>query len=174
LLVAYLNLSGYLTFMKVKSRHHLKGSEARRVVSALEPFVKDAAALRKASLEMTVTDDGVDVVFVNGRPLIMIVEGQPFFTVQGAIDLLPQKNLVVVDSGAVKHIANGADIMSPGIVTADPDIKEGDLVIVMEEKHRKPLAIGRAMIQGTEMHGSGKAVKSLHHVGDEIWKGLES
>jgi len=160
--------------MKVKSRHHLKGSSAKRVVSALEPYLSDASTLRKASLEMAETDEGVDVVFVNGKPLIMIVEGQPFFTVQGAIDLLPQKNLVVVDSGAVRFIANGADVMSPGIVNADPDIKEGELVVVMEEKHKKPLAIGRAMIPGAEMHGSGKAVKSLHHVGDEIWKGLES
>jgi PUA domain protein len=68
---------------------------------------------------------------------------------------------------------NGADIMSPGIVFADPEIVAGDLVVVAEEKHRKPLAIGRALIPGTEMKGEGKAVKSLHHVGDQIWKGLE-
>ena len=102
----------------------------------------------------------------------MAIEGRPFFTILGAMELLPKKRLVVVDSGAVRFIANGADVMSPGIVSADPEIEPGDLVIVAEEKHRKPMAIGRAIIPGKDMRGEGKAVKSIHHVGDQIWKGL--
>jgi PUA domain protein len=101
------------------------------------------------------------------------VEDQPFFTVLGAIELEPQKKLVVVDAGAVRFVVNGADIMNPGIVNADPEIAPGDLVVVVEERYRKPLAVGRALIPGTEMKGEGKAVKSMHHVGDLIWKGLE-
>ncbi|MDM7913227.1 MAG: RNA-binding protein [Methanotrichaceae archaeon] len=159
--------------MKTKSRHHLKGSEAKKIIAALEPFLEDASALRKASLERAETDEGVDLIFVDGRPLIMIIEGQPFFTVLGAIELKPNKRLVVVDSGAVRFIVNGADVMKPGIVSADPEIAPGDLVIVVEERHKKPLAIGRAPIPGTEMKGEGKAIKSLHHVGDQVWKGLE-
>ncbi len=107
------------------------------------------------------------------RPLIMVMEGQPFLTVLGAIELKPQKKLVIVDSGAVSFIVNGADMMNPGIVSADPEIAVGDLVIVAEERHKKPLAIGRALIPGSEMRGEGKAIKSLHHVGDQIWEGLE-
>ncbi len=159
--------------MKIKSRHHLKGSEARKIITMLEPLLEDASTLRKASLENAETDEGVNLVFVNGRPLIMIVEDQPFFTALGAIELSPKKRLVVVDSGAVRFIMNGADIMNPGIVSADPDIAPGDLVVVVEERYKKPLAVGRALIPGTEMKGEGKAVKSLHHVGDQIWKGLE-
>lgn len=159
--------------MKIKSRHHLKGSEARKVIAAIEPFLSDAPAFRKASLERAITDEDIDLIFVNGQPLVMIVEGQPFFTVLGAIELAPKKRVVVVDSGAVRFVVNGADIMNPGIVSADPEIAAGDLVVVAEERHKKPLAIGRALIPGTEMKGEGKAVKSLHHVGDLIWKGLE-
>jgi PUA domain protein len=159
--------------MKTKSRHHLKGSEARSVVAAIEPFLEEASTLRKASLERAITDEGLDLIFVDGRPLMMTIEGQPFFTVLGAIELSPKKRLVVVDSGAVRFVVNGADIMNPGIVQADPEIAAGDLVVIVEERYKKPLAIGRAMIAGTEMKGEGKAVKSLHHVGDPIWKGLE-
>lgn len=159
--------------MKTKSRHHLKGSEARKIIATLEPFLEDDSALRRASLERAETDEGVDLIFVDGRPLMMIIEGQPFFTVLGAIELKPNKRLVVVDSGAVRFIVNGADVMNPGIVSADPEIAPGDLVVVVEERHKKPLAIGRAMIPGTEMKGEGKAIKSLHHVGDQVWKGLE-
>jgi PUA-domain protein len=159
--------------MKTKSRHHLKGSEAKKIVASLEPFLEDDSALRKASLERAETDEGVDLIFVDGRPLMMIIEGQPFFTVLGAIELKPNKRLVVVDSGAVRFIVNGADVMKPGIVSADPEIAAGDLVVVVEERHKKPLAVGRALIPGTEMKGEGKAIKSLHHVGDQVWKGLE-
>lgn len=77
---------------------------------------------------------------------------------------------MVVDAGAVPFIANGADVMGPGIVYADPDIMAGDLVVILEERHKKPLAVGRALRSGQEMKGEGKAVKSIHHVGDRLWK----
>jgi PUA domain protein len=60
--------------------------------------------------------------------------------------------------------------MSPGIVSADPVIKEGDIVVIKEEAHDKPLAIGKALVPGARMVAdSGKAVESLHYVGDEFW-----
>lgn len=159
--------------MKIKSRHHLKGSEARKVIAKIESFLEDPSRLRRASLEMAISDEGVDLIFVDGRPLMMIVDGQPFFTVLGAIELMPKKRLVVVDAGAVRFVVNGADIMKPGIVFADPEIAVGDLVIIVEERHKKPLAIGQSLVAGTDMMGEGKAVKSLHHVGDAIWNELE-
>ncbi|VVB65380.1 PUA domain protein [uncultured archaeon] len=159
--------------MKIKSKHHLKGSEARKIIAAIEPLLADPSSLRKASLELAETDQEIDLIFVDGRPLIMVMEDRPFLTVLGAIDLNPQKKLVIVDSGAVRFIVNGADVMNPGIVSADPEIEAGDLVIVAEERHKKPLAVGKALIPGKEMHGEGKAIKSLHHVGDPIWEGLE-
>lgn len=159
--------------MKIKSRHHLKGKDARKVIAEIEPLLGDASSMKNASLERAETDEGIDLIFVNGRPLIMILDDQPFFTVLGAIELPPQRRVVIVDSGAVKFIVNGADIMNPGIVSADPEIMPGDFVVVIDEKHRKALAIGKAMISGNEMHGEGKAIKSLHHIGDQIWKGLE-
>jgi PUA domain protein len=93
--------------------------------------------------------------------------------VLGAIEFTPIKRRVIVDAGAVRFVVNGADIMKPGIVYADPEIVAGDLVVIVEERYKKPLAIGRALMAGLEMKGEGKAVKSLHHVGDLIWKGLE-
>ena len=67
-------------------------------------------------------------------------------------------------------VAKGADIMSPGIVEADPGIRVGDLVVVTDQVHNKPLAVGRALVNGDEMVGNkGKAIKSIHYVGDRIW-----
>jgi PUA domain protein len=76
-----------------------------------------------------------------------------------------------VDKGAIRFVSNGADIMAPGIVGADSEIKEGDLVIIVEETYLKPLAIGKALMKGPQMveADSGKAIKSITHVGDKLW-----
>jgi PUA domain protein len=44
-------------------------------------------------------------------------------------------------------------------------------VQIAEERHGKPLAIGIALLSAEEMRtqAQGKMVKSLHHVGDDIW-----
>jgi PUA domain protein len=155
--------------MKIKSRHHLKGSESKKILKTIEPFLEDSQALQGLSLEVAETDQDFNLILLKGRPVFMMLENGPFFTVRGALEFAPKKNMVIVDSGAVSFIVNGADVMAPGIVDADPEIAPGDPVVVAEERHRKPLAVGVALLPGSEMRGSGKAVKSVHHVGDELW-----
>jgi len=79
---------------------------------------------------------------------------------------------VTVDMGAVPYVYNGADVMAPGITDADPSIREGDLVWVRDEKNGRPLAVGRALMDGPTMarEEKGKAVETIHHVGDELWR----
>jgi PUA domain protein len=61
--------------------------------------------------------------------------------------------------------------MRPGITEATDDIAPGDLVVIVEEAHGKALAVGRAETDGPDMVGdSGRVVKSLHHVGDELYE----
>lgn len=156
--------------MKIKSRNVLRKTEQKALVNDIMEAFGDASSIEDKKLEYVQTDKW-DFVFVEGEPLLFKIEGKIFPTVKGALKLNPARRKVVVDSGAVKFIVNGADVMSPGIVEADPSIKEGDLVIVAEEAHGKALAIGRALIAGKDMAGGkGKAVKSIHYVGDEIWK----
>ena len=83
----------------------------------------------------------------------------------------PKQNYVVVDMGAVKFVTNGADVMAPGIVDADENIDEDDQVWICDEKHNKPLAIGIALMSGEQMlkEKQGKAIKTIHYVGDQIW-----
>lgn len=128
------------------------------------------AGLENEVLEK-ITLDEYSLILVNGKPLLFEIEGQLFPTVRGALEMKLQKRLVIVDKGAVRFVSNGADIMAPGVVEADPEINEGDLVIIAEETHRKPLAIGKALMEGPQMvkADSGKAIKSIIHVGDKLW-----
>jgi len=71
----------------------------------------------------------------------------------------------------VRFLANGADCMAPGVTGADPEIAEDDLVYVRDGKHKRPLVVGIATMSGPDMvvAGKGKAIKTLHYVGDRIW-----
>lgn len=156
--------------MKIRSRNILRKTDEKALISDIVEAFGDAGAFTGKKLELVETDEA-EFVFVNGEPLLFKIEGKIFPTVKGALKLAPSQRKVMVDPGAVKFIINGADVMGPGIVEADPAIKEGDLVIVVEMAHGKALAIGRALVPGKEMAGrSGKAVKSIHYVGDELWK----
>ena len=93
-------------------------------------------------------------------------------SVRGLLAFPAAKRHVTVDMGAVPFVYNGADVMAPGIVDADPAIRVGDLVWVRDEKNRRPLAVGRAIMDGPTMarEERGKAVETIHHVGDDLWR----
>lgn len=156
--------------MKIKSRNILRKTDQKALVNDIVEAFGDASSFMDRKLELVETDE-CDFIFVDGEPLLFRIGGKIFPTVKGALKLNPQRRRVVVDPGAVKFLVNGADVMSPGIVEADLSIREGDLVIVVEKTHGKALVIGKALINGKDMPGGkGKAVKSIHHVGDELWK----
>lgn len=118
-----------------------------------------------------ITLEDYSLILVDGKPLLFEIEGQLFPTVRGALEMGLQKRLVIVDKGAIRFVSNGADIMAPGVIEADPKIKPGDFVIIVEETHKKALAIGKALMEGPQMAeaNSGKAIKSITHVGDKLW-----
>jgi len=156
--------------MEVKSRHHLRSDDVREV----EDAVADALGveLDGDTYELVEFEDSeFDVVLVDGSPDVVYVEDEPFLTVAGANVHEPQTHVVTVDAGAISFVSNGADVMRPGIVEADEQIAEGDLVAIAEASHGKVLGIGRALTSGDDMVGSdGKVVESIHHVGDDLYE----
>ncbi|MGB9939786.1 RNA-binding protein [Methanosarcina sp.] len=157
--------------MKVKSRVQLRKNIRNKMLKDLvSTFGEEMSALENKTLEK-ITLEEYSVILVDGKPLLFEIEGHLFPTVRGALEMGLQKRVVTVDKGAIRFVSNGADIMAPGVVAADSEIKEGDLVIIVEETHQKPLAIGKALMGGTEMveATSGKAIKSITHVGDKLW-----
>lgn len=154
--------------MKIKKRYHLKKKKLKEFEAKLGHYSSLIPSKTKVEI---LESDLPDLILVDGDPLIMILDGEPFPTLKGALKHPLESQVVVVDMGAVKFMASGADVMSPGIVEADPQIQEGDTVIVVDENHHKPLAMGTAIINGQEMVESnkGKAVRTLHYIGDKIW-----
>ena len=116
-----------------------------------------------------------DLIFVNNDILGIIYEDKPFLTVRGILKYKPEKRAVTVDMGAVPYVTNGADVMGPGIVDADQSVSEGDLVWIRDIKNKVPLAVGVALRDGAGLSAKekGKAIRTLHNVGDKLWKSGE-
>lgn len=122
------------------------------------------------SVEVLRTESS-NVFFFNGEPLFVETEDTvvPTLSHEETLSRLPS---VIVDQGAVPFVSNGADIMAPGVRQVEGMFFSGQLVVVRDERFHKALAIGRALEGSDQMRGKakGKAVKSIHYVGDDIWQ----
>ncbi len=156
--------------MEINSRHHLRSDGVDELETAIAEGL--GVEIDGDTYELVeLKDSAFDLVLVDGEPSVLYIDDEPFLTVRGANRLDPEAHVVTVDSGAISFVSDGADVMRPGIVEADAAIEGGDLVAIAEENHSKVLAIGRALVEGSEMVGEqGKVVESVHHVGDELYE----
>jgi PUA domain protein len=123
----------------------------------------------KANIEVLKTDYG-EVFLINGSPLLFRTgkDVLPTLFFKKISALLPT---AIVDMGAVPYVCNGADIMAPGIVRLQGEFSKGDIILVVDEKHGKPLALGESLYDAEKAKNAkqGAVVKNLHFVGDKIW-----
>lgn len=157
--------------IRIRKRRRLRNKEVKALAQDInETMGRDVISVED-TLDIASSTD-YDVIFVNGDIRAIVLEGKPFLTIKGILELGADRAFVTVDMGAVPYVANGADVMAPGVVDADLQIEAGDLVWIRDEKNSRPLAIGRALMSGSDMVSakSGKAVSSIHYVGDKLWK----
>lgn len=110
-----------------------------------------------------------ELLLVDDEPVLVHVEGI-FIPYLDALNRFSGYGVVTVDKGAVKYIANGADVMRPGIVSYTT-FKAGDIVVVRVEEYGNPIAVGKALVDSEALSSMerGKVVENLHHIGDEAW-----
>lgn len=155
---------------RVRRRQRLRDKESAALLADLSAKLGGAKLWPEGAAVETAEFLERQVLVVNNQVFGLYHDGSPFLSVRGLLAHKPQARFVTVDMGAVKFVANGADIMAPGIVEADPALKEGDWCWIRDERNKQPLAVGKALVAGTAMvRGKGKAVKSIHHLGDKLW-----
>jgi PUA-domain protein len=157
-------------------RHFLKDKEAKKLLENTSKWLK--TPLEKCFAGMP----KVEVVKVNFGE-VYLLNSEPAFFKSGekiyptllfkeVFGFLPK---VVVDMGAVPHVCNGADVMAPGILRFEGEFVKGDIVLVVDEKYGKAIAIGEILYSADEMvkvkHGA--VVKNIHYVGDKVWKTIK-
>ena len=154
-------------------RHFLRKKELREILKAfserLRLSIEDLSlSLKKAEVVETSKSR---IILIEGKPRILSVNGELYPTLLFT-EVLDRIAKVVVDMGAVPHVCNGADVMAPGVVEVDGDFEEGDIVVVVDERNKVPLSIGKALKSSEQIRGAkkGKVVQNIHYVGDSIWK----
>jgi PUA-domain protein len=167
-------LAGSLTesmVLRLRRRTRLRRKEALEFVTRLNDTF--GMAIPADDVPMDEAEAGsMHILFRGGEPLAFVTGTDLAPTIRGLLAFPAQRRHVTVDMGAVPFVYNGADVMAPGIVDADLSIRPGDVVWVRDEKNRRPLAVGKALMDGPTMarEERGKAIETLHHVGDDIWR----
>ncbi|MEM1587936.1 MAG: DUF1947 domain-containing protein [Candidatus Bathyarchaeia archaeon] len=125
----------------------------------------------KVKVEVLKIKENKQVFFIKDKPLIFSVNNELYPTLIFS-EVLMQLPKVIVDMGAIPHICNGSDIMIPGVKKIERTFKKLSLVLIVDEKYGKAIAIGLALIDSEEIKKNerGKCIKNLHYVGDEIWR----
>ena len=118
------------------------------------------------------------VYYIDNNAQIIIGDGIKILNVDGCyIPLLSEDAIleklanVIVDMGAVKFMCNGANVMRPGIKKYT-EFKKGDIVCISEESQNKFLAVGKAMMDSSELESisKGEIIKNMHYVSDRYWE----
>jgi len=166
-----------VSMMPRKSRRFfLKDKEARKLLEDFSQRLKtDVEQLlkSKSSIELNETE-AAEIFILNGKPMLARLDGELFPTLVFE-EFCPFISRIVVDMGAVPYVCKGADVMAPGVVSVKGEFEENDLLLVMDERHGKPLAIGVALFNSQTMKNMkhGKVVKNIHYVGDKLWNYLK-
>ena len=160
---------------KKRRRHFLKEKEAKKFLLEVSQRLKtDIEHLLGSKTRVEVNETETAEIFIfNGRPLLARSNGELFPTLRFE-SFFPHIPRIVVDMGAVPYVCKGADVMAPGVVGVKGEFEEKDFLLVVDERHGKPLAVGVALYSSEEMKtvNRGKTVKILHYVGDKLWNYL--
>lgn len=162
--------------LRTLRRRFLRDKEARRLLTDFSQQIGvEAEGLFGPKPRVEVAEaSGMEIFMIDGRASLARFKNLLFPTLafEGLFPLLPR---VVVDMDAVPHICNGADVMAPGIVQVKGDFKEGDFLLIVDERHGKALAMGVALHDSGSIRGlnRGKVAKNIHHVGNGFWNLLK-
>jgi PUA domain protein len=157
---------------EIKRRHFLREKEATQLFSEFsEKLNIDLKQLLGDKIQLEEADtQTAKIYFINNKPTLAIFNNTlvPTIFSDEILNAFPR---IVVNMGAVPHLCNGADLMAPGVVKIEKDYKKGNYVVVVDERHGKPLAVVVALEDSPTARNMthGKIAKNIHYVGDRLW-----
>ena len=153
-------------------RHFLKEKDVEKLLEELSsrlPIEIRQLLGSKPRIEVAEAESA-EIFILNGKPILARINRILFPTLlfEENLPLLPK---IIVDMGAIPYICNGADVMAPGIVRVEGEFGKGDIVLVVDEKHGKPLALGESLGDAESVRNTrqGAVFKNVHFVSDKIW-----
>ncbi|MEM4308407.1 MAG: PUA domain-containing protein [Thermoplasmata archaeon] len=157
--------------VELRHRQRVREKEAKRLSAEVSAYLGCEVSFHSFPLDVAEFGE-LKVLLHAQRAVGLFVNGVAFPSLRALQELKPEKKFVEVDSGAVKFLVNGADVMKPGIAACDSGIREGDVVWVREAAHKKAIVVGIALEDGEKLGNreKGKGVKTVHWVGDKLWE----
>jgi PUA-domain protein len=164
--------------MNIRQRHMLKSKDIKELKQTLfelfDENVIDDLFTDKPKVEFLRIDNREELIVINEILSFWVTKERyiPCLTLLINPDINFKMKSVTVDKGAIRFVANGADIMRPGITVIDSSIQKNDIIKIQEETHGRPLAVGMAMFDAAEMKSmtKGKVIKTIHYVNDPVWE----
>jgi PUA domain protein len=155
-------------FLKARESKEILEKASKRLRIDLQQILKD-----KTSVEVVETES-MKLFLINGKPVLAQTQEDvyPTLTFKEFIDHAPG---VTVDMGAVPYLCKGANLMAPGIRRFNGTFQKGDLVLITDEKHGKPIALGETLYDTEQAKKikRGIIIKNIHYVGDKTWNQLK-
>ena len=163
--------------MPTQRRYPLKAKEAKLIIEDSSKKLKfDFEALygAKANVEVVESDVG-EIYIIEGKPILFKV-GDTVLPTLLFSEFAAKAPKIVVDMGAIPYVCKGATVMAPGIVRVEGKFGKGDLVLIVDMKHGKALALGESLLDAetAKQTKKGPVVKTLHYVSDKIWEYIKS
>jgi PUA-domain protein len=158
-------------------RYTLKAKESKQILTQASEKLKINLEImfgQKASLEIVEGEFG-EIMLMDGKPTLFKTADSVLPTLTSK-EILAQLPKIVVDMGAVRFVCNGADVMAPGIVRYEGNFNKGNVVVVVDVKHGKPLALGEILYSSEEVKNvkQGPVIKTKHYVSDKIWNSAKT
>jgi PUA-domain protein len=153
-------------------RYALKTKEAKQILTeASEKLKLDLEAFFGSKTNVEVVESDVGLIYLmDGKPMFYKT-GDRILPTLRFTEFTAKAPKIVVDMGAVPYVCKGADVMAPGIVRVEGEFAKGDLVLVVDIKFGKALALGESLFNSETVKQTrkGPIVKTLHYVSDKIW-----
>jgi PUA domain protein len=154
--------------MPTQRRFPLKTKEAKQIIEQANQTLK--LSLEKDSTVEVIESEVGEVYLIEGKPILFKATDRVLPTLLFS-EFTNKASKAVVDMGAIPYVCKGATVMAPGIVRYEGDFAAGDLLLVVDMKHGKALAVGEALMDSATARATkkGPVIKTLHYVSDKIW-----
>ncbi|MGN6559840.1 MAG: PUA domain-containing protein [Candidatus Nitrosocosmicus sp.] len=153
--------------------HVISKKETEKILDILHKNWINVSIPKIKNIKVFEIENGKSILVIDSVIGISINNGLvlPFL---GKPDILEKFPSIVVDSGSIKFICNGAKILRPGIIRFD-DFVKNDIVVVKDEKFEKYLSVGLALEDRAiaEKLQKGYVINNLHYVGDKFWNAFK-
>jgi PUA-domain protein len=158
-------------------RYPLKAKEAKQIIEEASKKLRldlDALFGAKANVEVVESDVG-EIYLIDAKP-ILFKSGDCVLPTLLFSEFTAKAPKIVVDMGAIPYVCKGATVMAPGIVRIEGEFVKGDLVLIVDMKHGKALALGESLLDAetAKQTKKGPVAKTLHYVSDKIWEYIKT